>query len=131
MIKNKSMMQGIISISPKKMTKVSSMYNLKQNLSKEIQQKKGEEANENKEEKVKKKTLNKNFSQFLNIQRLEKVEIKNQKLKSILDGAGGLGPYYSKCGTCNNKNLTFYKVMNYDNAEKILSYIKRSSGLMN
>lgn len=105
------------------------MFDLKKSFSPGPEQKKASmvKQDENRKKSPGKETL----TQFLNIKQIEKVEIKNQKLKHILDEAGGLGPYYSKCGTCNNKNLSFYKDMNFDNAAKILGYIKRKSGMTN
>ena len=85
--------------------------------------------NKNEEAKTLRKNQKKDnksgtMTNFLHIKKIESIEIKNPKLKCLLDECTRLGPYYSKCKSCNNKNLNFYKDMKYENAEKLLKYIK-------
>lgn len=63
---------------------------------------------------------------FLNDHLLEKVEIKNPKVKSIIEECEGYGPYYSRCPVCNNKNLSYFKDLKTDDAVRVLNYIKKS-----
>ena len=65
-------------------------------------------------------------TEFLHIKKIMDVEIKNEKLKCLINECPRFGPYYSKCQTCNNKNLVFFKDMKYENAEKLLRYFKKS-----
>lgn len=64
---------------------------------------------------------------FLNIDYDElyrQPEIKDKKVKKILDEVNGFGPYYTHCNSCNKKNLDFYSKMDSNSAVKMLRVIK-------
>lgn len=56
-------------------------------------------------------------------------EIKDFKVKKILEEVNGFGPYYSHCTSCNKKNLEFYSKMDSNYAVKILKNIKDKKNL--
>jgi hypothetical protein len=79
------------------------------------------------ESKRKKIELTSGPGPFLNIDYDElyrQPEIKDKKVKQILDEVNGFGPYYSHCNSCNKKNLDFYSKMNSNSAIKMLKTIK-------
>jgi hypothetical protein len=79
------------------------------------------------ESKRKKIELTSGPGPFLNIDYDElyrQPEIKDKKVKQILDEVNGFGPYYSHCNSCNKKNLDFYSKMDSNSAIKMLKTIK-------
>ena len=66
------------------------------------------------------------YGPFLNDTKIKLVEIKNPKVKNLIEKCEGYGPYYSHCPVCNNKNLGFFKDLRTDDAVKILTFIKKS-----
>jgi DNA repair exonuclease SbcCD ATPase subunit len=65
-------------------------------------------------------------SGFLNDHEIKEIEIKNPRVREMINECDGYGPYYSKCPVCNNKNLSYFKDLKTDDAVKVLKYIKKS-----
>jgi hypothetical protein len=68
-------------------------------------------------------------TEYLNVQRFQKLKINNEKIRSLVQSCQNLGPYYSKCNVCNNKNVSYFNKMGVDEAEKITEFIKKANKL--
>jgi hypothetical protein len=106
--------------------KVSSVINL--NSAEEFPQKKLDKlSNKNDQETKKEKYFD--STEYLNVQRFQKLKINNEKIRSLVENCQNLGPYYSKCNVCNNKNVSYFNKMGVDEAEKITELIKKANKL--
>lgn len=72
------------------------------------------------------KEFNLKKTEFLNVQRFQKLKINDERVHSLVQSCNNLGPFYSKCNVCNNKNIAFFDKMRLDEAQKITDYIKKS-----
>jgi len=58
-----------------------------------------------------------------------KIDIKNEKIKDILEKTkkkGYYAPYFSLCKNCNDRNNDFYNQINLKNAIGIINIITKS-----
>lgn len=66
-------------------------------------------------------------SEFLNVRRFQRLKIYNKKIRSLVKDCKNLGPYYSKCNVCNNKNVAYFNEMGMQEAEKITDFIRKAT----